>query len=516
MLRFEMDVAVADLAARTIEGVVVPYNEVGQIGGASYRFAPGSVRAARARTPLLVDHDRGQPVGVLAELVDGAGGLVGRFSIDATPAGDTALVQAASGSRGSLSLGAELVSSSEAADGIVDVSEALLMEASLLALGAFAGATVTRVAAAAEEPDDDDAAGDVNPDQSELELDDDDQELDDAGAAGDPTPEEGSTMTEARSAAPVILAGADRPARELLAGELVALIVRAQHGEPDARRYLEAALVESISTDVSGLLPPTYERTVLGGKTTPRPLYGAFASRPLPGVGLQVNKPVWTTHPDGAWAANVDADATSTKVVIGSQAATVQRWDWAGAIPWVVVQRSDPSIVDAIYSEAVEDWYFDVEAKIMGELTDSPAGLSTTLGAGIAEFWVACKRSPEVIVVAPDIWGKLADADALNVSVAAGGVSAGDALTTTFAGIPIVASSAIATAGEAYLATRRAVDARVTDPVRLTANAIGALNVELAVVGEGLFDTDWPGERLKLSAVVPLAAGSSSGSARAK
>ena len=43
------------------------------------------------------------------------------------------------------------------------------------------------------------------------------------------------------------------------------------------------------------------------------------------------------------------------------------------------------------------------------------------------------------------------------------------------------------------LATRRAVDARVTDPVRLTANAIGALNVELAVVGEGLFDTDYPG-----------------------
>src|SRR5262245_37608848 len=135
MLRFEMDVAVADLAERTIEGVVVPYGEVGRIGGVDYRFARGSVRAARARTPLLVDHDRRRPVGVLEELVDADAGLLGRFRVDATPDGDTALVQAASGSRGSLSLGAEVVASTED-EGVVDVSEALLLEASLLALGA--------------------------------------------------------------------------------------------------------------------------------------------------------------------------------------------------------------------------------------------------------------------------------------------------------------------------------------------------------------------------------------------
>src|SRR5262249_37414965 len=144
-----------------------------------------------------------------------------------------------------------------------DVAEALLLEASLLALGAFPGATVTRVAAEAdEEPESEpeEELGD-NPDNGQLELDDDELD-DDAGAAGaTPDPEEG-TMTEATAAAPVIFAGADRPVRELRAGELVALIIRAQHGESDARRYLEAALVESISTDVSGLLPPTYERTV--------------------------------------------------------------------------------------------------------------------------------------------------------------------------------------------------------------------------------------------------------------
>jgi hypothetical protein len=305
-------------------------------------------------------------------------------------------------------------------------------------------------------------------------------------------------MTEASAAPAVILAGAERPERELLAGELVSLIIRAQHGETDARRYLEAALVESISTDVSGLLPPQYERTVIGGKSIPRVLYGVFGGRPLPGVGLAVNKPKWTTRPDGDWAASVDADATSSKVVIGSQAANVERWDWAGAIPWVVVQRSDPSVIDEIYSEAVQDFYSDVEEKIAAELGAAAVNAATTIGAGIAAFFDENDQAPDVIIVAPDVWGEMADTGALQNPVAAGGVSSGDGLRSTFAGIPITSSGKLA-AGARFLATRRALDARVTEPVRLTANAIGALNVELAVVGEALFDTDWPDELMALT-----------------
>jgi hypothetical protein len=311
------------------------------------------------------------------------------------------------------------------------------------------------------------------------------------------TPEEGTTMN-ASHAAPVIRASADRPERELGAGELVAYIVRAQHGEPDARRFLEAALTESISTDVSGLLPPQYERTVIGAKSVPRVLYDTFRGRTLPGVGLAVNKPKWTTRPDGAWAATVDDDAHSTKVVIGSQAANIQRWDWAGAIPWVVVQRSDPSIIDEIYGEAVQDFYLDVETKIAGLLSLSAAGGAATIGAGIADFYAATSRNPDVIIVSPDVWGAMADAKQLDSTVGGGGISTGDGLRSTFAGLPIVASGSLPAATR-YLATRRALDARVTDPVRLTANAIGALNVELAVVGEGLFDRDYPAEVMALA-----------------
>ena len=78
--------------------------------------------------------------------------------------------------------------------------------------------------------------------------------------------------------------------------------------------------------------------------------------------------------------------------------------------------------------------------------------------------------------MAPDVWGKYADAGALTVALAQGGVE-GATLATSFAGIPAYTSGTLPP-GEVILATRRAVDARITEPVRLTANAIGALNVE--------------------------------------
>jgi HK97 family phage prohead protease len=507
LLRFEMDVALVELEARTIEGVIAPWNETAPIAGQMWRFRPGSIEAARARTPLLVDHNRSAPIGVLAELVDGPAGLLGRFKIDATPAGDEALIQAASGSRGSFSVGLEPVEAENVA-GVSDLVRGRLHEVSLMVLGAFAGATVTRVAAEQDEPE---PAEPVEPDPDQTEL-----ELEPENEPAPPAEPKEGTMQEASAAAPVIIAGADRSARELTAGELVSFIVRAQHGETEARRFLEAALVESISTDVSGLLPPQYERAVIGGKPTPRPLYTIFRSRPLPGVGLAVNKPKWTTRPDGVWAADVNADAHSTKVVIGSQSANILRWDWAGAIPWVVVQRSDPSIIDEIYSEAVEDFYLDVETSIAALLAAAATNAATTFGAAVAAFFAANSRSPEVAIVAPDVWGKLADRGALQTPVAGTGVSIeGLGLSATWGGIPIAASASIA-ATFGYLCTRRALDARITEPVRLTANAIGALNVELAVVGEGLFDTDYAGEIMEFAPVIPPPSALEATSSKAK
>jgi hypothetical protein len=192
----------------------------------------------------------------------------------------------------------------------------------------------------------------------------------------------------------------------------------------------------------------------------------------------------------------------------------VARWDWAGAFPWVVVQRSSPSLIDEVYQEAIQNFHLAVEQKIYAELSAAAPGTAVSMGAAIAEFWTASgqSRSPEVILMAPDVWGDFADASALNVALLQGGVSS-DGLSTSFSGIQAVASGVLAP-GEVILATKRALDCRISEPVQLTANAIGALNVELAVVGEGLFDTDYPAELLKFTTIAPLAAGLGGGGAK--
>lgn len=303
---------------------------------------------------------------------------------------------------------------------------------------------------------------------------------------------------------PVLLTVRSRAPRELTATQYIQATLAARQGDRDALELL-AALTETISTDVPGLLPPTYESTVIGPSPIDRTLYEVFRGKPIPSVGLTVQKPTWTTFPNGAWAATVDDDATTGKAVIGLNAATIERWDWGTALPYTVVKRSSPDAIDTIYGGAVENFYLDVEIKI-ATLLDVTAGTPNAaikLGAGIGAFYVRCGRVPEVIIVAPDVWGLLADAGALAAPNAAGSVVTGDGLRSTFAGIPAVASAALA-AGTKYLATRRALDVRITEPVQLTANAIGALNVELGVVGEGLFDADVPLEVMELAAGAPV------------
>src|SRR4029077_3534822 len=226
------EVLAADTVERTIDGVIVPYGEVATIAGVAYRFVAGSVKLARSRTPLLMDHDHRRPVGVLERLTETELGAVARFRLDGTPDGLTALAQAATGSRGALSIGASVEASIDNA-GVLDVTAGLVHEVSLVALSAFEGATVTNVAAEAdpaggdqeeeEEPaDGETAAGDELDDEKEAdgETDGDEEEADGETADGDEAdpadPIEEETMS---AAAPPVMIAASRRAPELTAGQ---------------------------------------------------------------------------------------------------------------------------------------------------------------------------------------------------------------------------------------------------------------------------------------------------------
>ena len=138
---------------RIIAGQAVPWDlaAVTAGDGVAYRFRPGSLRAARDRVPVLLSHDFGRPVGVVDQLESTPEGLDVRLRIDATPDGDSALIQAASGSRAAISVGASPLVFALDGD-VIDVQDAELAELSLVPLGAYASATVRQVTATGGTP----------------------------------------------------------------------------------------------------------------------------------------------------------------------------------------------------------------------------------------------------------------------------------------------------------------------------------------------------------------------------
>ena len=218
MLKFTIDVEAADTESRVIEGVAVPYGESAILGADRYQFTPGSLRAARSRVPLLLGHDMNQPVGVLTDLVEAEHGAIARFKVDPGPHGDIALAQAQSGSRGGLSIGAEIVNAENDADGVRVVSEALLFETSLVSVPAFASSQITTVHAQLEEPD----QMTTDPDTTT-----------DTDAAPEPVEENTDMENEnpevAATRGPIVIAEQARPMPSL--DEFVQASVRAERGD---------------------------------------------------------------------------------------------------------------------------------------------------------------------------------------------------------------------------------------------------------------------------------------------
>ena len=474
MLRFTVDVTASEPESRTISGVAVPYGEAANLGGTLYEFAPGSLRPARARTPLLLSHDMTRPVGVMAELADTEAGAVARFRVSATPDGDAALVQAQDGSRGGLSIGATIDASEERPDGTVYVTAASLTEVSLVAVPAFASADVQIV-----------TASHPNTETHNLEVPTVDPQTDpqtpEAPEATDATEAQDTPEVTAAAPAPVIVAQRDR-APEITFDKYVRAHVRAQQGDPEAQRTVRAALSVAKTTDSDGVLPAFILSDVIGGLAGNREIADNITRRAMPAYGMTIGRPVIGTGPDGATLATPDDAAPSNKVVISTTEYGVKEWAWGGAVSLSVVERGTPDYLSIVFSEAVKDYYKDVEAVLVANLVTATTGAgaptAAKIGAALGTVYANSGRPANLVIVAPDVFGGLIDKEGI-AKFAPGSLSG--SMVGNIAGLKVVASPAVA-AGKAYAVASDCVELWESAPIRLTANNIGALNVELGVV----------------------------------
>jgi HK97 family phage prohead protease len=481
VLQFDIDVTAADADARTIEGIAVPYDETANLGGTEYAFAPGSLKPARDRTPLLLGHDRNRPVGILTELADTDQGAIARFRVDNGPEGDLALEQAVSGSRGGLSIGAEIVNGTEDDRGVIHVAEAALLEISLVAIPAFAGSAVTSVTAEADEADDKDITtpdDDPDPDQSNN------NQPDHQETPVETTPE----PIAAAATIPTISLEKHTP---MAADTFIVNTVRAMKGDHNAMRLVEAELSVIDSAAIVGLVPDAYLRQIIGGLAENRPLANNVRNAALPAEGMKLYKPTWTTTPVGGWIAEDDA-TPSNAIAIGNHEVSIEQWAYGVSMTVASLERGF-GVAESVFRQIILSYYAAVEAKLSLALTNAAeevaagATILATIGNCSAEVYKDSGRRPDKAYMAPDVWADLLATDASLPFT--GGSTNASTIAGQVAGLDIVVTSNLA-AGTLVVADSSVIELRESSPLQLRANAVGTMNVELGVTSFASFDVE--------------------------
>ena len=158
MIRFHAQQATLDAAApdadapRTITGIAVPWDVAATVSdGTPVKFLRGAFDVNQKPAKLIENHDMTQLRGTVTELVDAEDGLLFTARFAKTTAADQAIELVKAGAYDAVSVGAQPIKFKYDKEGTMVVSEARLLELSLVPYGAFEEAVITEIAASAEE-----------------------------------------------------------------------------------------------------------------------------------------------------------------------------------------------------------------------------------------------------------------------------------------------------------------------------------------------------------------------------
>jgi HK97 family phage prohead protease len=154
-----MELRDVDHESRTVVGVVAPYDELTYLvpdpggerikrGAFARSIGHQSGASVPRRIPLLRSHDQSRKVGTSLRFIEESAGLVGEFKIVDGPHGDDLLADCRNGCLDAMSVGFQPVKVERGDDGASEVREARLVEVSMVAVPAYAGAALMAVRSA--------------------------------------------------------------------------------------------------------------------------------------------------------------------------------------------------------------------------------------------------------------------------------------------------------------------------------------------------------------------------------
>jgi HK97 family phage prohead protease len=366
MIRFNADSTLitaeagdADRPAR-IAGIAVPWDTVATVSdGQQVRFSRGAFDVDQKPAKLIENHDLTQLRGVVDTLVDGNEGLEFEATLADTRASRDAVALLKAGAYDAVSVGAHPIKFTTDPEGVMTVTEAALVELSLVAVPAFKEAVITQVAATVPDPGDEQQEQDTDNTEQEHE------EMSEAKIEAEPIEAEATIPTN-----PILYASA-KP--ELpTAVEYISAMVQGGAAFAAVQKRLHAAAPEIGTADTPGILPTPILGPVYNNFVGNRPVIDAIGARAMPGGGKVFIRPEVTTHTSIAeQAAEFDTLQSGTLVVTDNQ---VTKKTFGG---YVQISEQDLDWTDpAVLSIVLDDL-----GRIYANQTDNAA--ADALAAGI-------------------------------------------------------------------------------------------------------------------------------------
>jgi HK97 family phage prohead protease len=268
---------------RTLAGLALPYNVQATVSdGTKVMFMPGSLDAGGKMPKLYLGHDSTQAVGLVTAMVDTPGGMMYEARISETTLGNEALVLAADGVLDAVSVGVNPTKFSYDENGVMVIEAAQWQELSLVPFGAFAGASVDRVAASIhQQPDEVELNSEQEPVEENNEM---------SNPVETPAVIEAAPMAQPLYAQP-------RNFKLPTAGEFIAASFQGGSVLAEMNARIQAAAPNITTTDTPGLLPEVLTTNVYDSLNPIRPFVSAIGAKAMPQSGATFRRPVITVRP---------------------------------------------------------------------------------------------------------------------------------------------------------------------------------------------------------------------------
>jgi HK97 family phage prohead protease len=420
---FSIDAAEDGSPKRTVTGIALPYNTEATVsGGQVVSFLPGSLPAEGKAPKLYMNHDSTQAIGLVTERTDDEEAMYFTAKVSTTALGDEALVLAADGVLDSVSVGVNPTKFTFNDDGTMIVEAADWLELSLVPQPAFAGATITDVAASI--PTSDEEMSDNTKEEADT-----------------PEPLEPQEIPVSETPAPEVIEASAvfaQPKRKFdlpTPGEYLAAMhiggTTFENVSAAARDYVrsqqsafEAAAGDVLTTDTPGLLPvPVLGPVFANLNQAIRPVVAAIGARAYPDGGTQKTfiRPTWTTHTSVATQSSELAAVSATTPVIASN--VVSKTTLAGQVTLSLqdVDFTSPGSMDIIindlmgqYMQASDNLAADGLVAGAGAsgatwtvTANDPSSLISAIYTSAYNILLATNFLPDHIFVAPGVWQAL-------------------------------------------------------------------------------------------------------------